>query len=249
MKDKSFVFKHFLLKGTSVALLLFGGASLSPAQTVATLDEIIVTAGRAEESRREITSNVSVIGEDDIAASAASTLADLVTEHGLQVYTQGDSSFVYIRGFGSGSLSSEIENSVLTLINGRRVGNANLALIGLANVERIEIIRGPAAVQYGPAAMGGVINIITKQGRGMERPYVSVEAGIGSDALHRERVALGGASGGFDFALGFTGYGRGDVTTTGGRRWYNTEIGRNTSLNADLGYTIADNHRAGINFN
>jgi vitamin B12 transporter len=248
---KDIVFKLSLLKGVLTALLLSGGVSLSAAQTIATLDEVVVTANRAEESRREITSNVTVIDENDIAASTASTLADLVMEHGLQVYTQGDNSGVYIRGLGYGSASmvTEMENSVLTLVNGRRIGNANLMLVGLANVERVEIIRGPAAVQYGPAAMGGVINIITKQGRGMERPYVSVEAGIGSDSLHRERIAFGGAGGGFDFALGFTSNGRGDVTTPDGRRWYNTEISSNTSLNTDLGYTIAGNHRAGINFN
>jgi vitamin B12 transporter len=137
---------------------------------------------------------------------------------------------------------------VLTLVNGRRVGNTNLALVGLANVKRIEIIRGPAAVQYGPAAMGGVINVITKQGVGMDAPYVSAEAGIGSDAMHREKFSFGGAGGGFDFALGLTNYGRDDVTIEGGRRWYNTEIGHNTLLNTDLGYTIADSHRVGINF-
>ena len=248
MKGITLVFKLFY-KIVSAAIILAGGATLLPAQVIATLDEVVVTASRAEESRREITSNVTVIGEEDIAASTASTLADLAAEHGLQVYTQGDSSSVYIRGFGSGSLSSEIENSVLTLINGRRVGNANLALVGLANVERIEIIRGPSAVQYGPAAMGGVINIITKQGRGTDTPYVSAEAGIGSDAMHREKVAFGGAAGGFDFALGLTNYGRDDVTVENGQRWYNTKIGHNTLLNTDLGYTIVDNHRIGINFN
>jgi len=248
MKVIPLVFKLFF-KIISAALILTGGATLLSAQAIATLDEIVVTASRAEESRREITSNVTVIGEEDIAASNASTLADLVTEHGFQIYTQGDISQVYIRGFGSGSLSSEIENSVLTLINGRRAGNANLALVGLANVERIEIIRGPSAVQYGPAAMGGVINVITKQGRGMDTPYVSAEAGIGSDAMHRENIAFGGAAGGFDFALGLTNYGRDDVTVENGQRWYNTKIGRNTLLNTDLGYTIADSHRVGINFN
>jgi vitamin B12 transporter len=248
MTGRPFVFKLFL-KIISAALLLCGGASLLSAQTAATLDEVVVTANRAEESRREVTSNVTVIGEEDIAASTAATLADLAAEHGLQVYTSGDTGNVYIRGFGSGSMASEIENSVLTLVNGRRIGNANLALLGLANVQRIEIIRGPAAVQYGPAAMGGVINVITKQGVGMDAPYVSAEMGIGSDALHRERISFGGAGGGFDFALGFTNYGRDDVTTPDGRRWYNTEISRNTSLNTDFGYTITDSHRVGINFN
>ena len=249
MKDKRFVFKRFLLKGTSAALLLCVGASLSPAQTIATLDEVVVTATRTEESRREVTSNVTVIGENEIEASSASTLADLVAEHGFLVITSGDSSHVQIRGYGSLTLAAEPANTVLTLINGRRVNNSNLALVGLANVERVEIIRGPAAMQYGPSAMGGVINIITKQGRGMDKPYFSLEAGIGSDSLHREKISLGGAGGGFDFAIGLTNYGRGDVTVSEGWRWYGTEIMRNTFLNTDLGYTIADNHRAGFNLN
>ena len=250
VKNNRFVFKRFLLNGAFAALLLCGGVSLLPAQTgqaVTTLDEIVVTANRAEESRREVASNVTVISEDDIAASTASTLADLAVEYGLQVYTTGDNSNVYIRGYGSGSMASEVSNSLLILINGRRVGTANLALVGLANIKRVEIIRGPAAVQYGPAAMGGVINVITKQG--MDSSYISVETGIGSDALHRERISFGGTGGGFDFALGLTNHGRDDVTTSGGRRWYHTEIDHNTALNADLGYTIADIHRAGVNFN
>ena len=249
MKDKRFVFKKFLLKEIFVTLLLCGGVSLSSAQVVTTLDEIVVTANRAEESRREITSNVTVIGEDEITASTATTLADLMVEHGLQVYTTGDTSNVYIRGFGSGTVAAEAENNVLTLFNGRRIGNANLGLVGLANVERIEIIRGPAAVQYGPAAMGGVINIITKQGRGTDKPYFSAEAGSGSDALYRQNFSFGGESRGLDFAMGFSNYYRDDVTVSDGRQWYNTKINRNSSMNADLGYTIADNHRAGISFN
>jgi vitamin B12 transporter len=119
----------------------------------------------------------------------------------------------------------------------------------LSNVERVEIIRGPAAVQHGSSAMGGVINVITKQGAGADEIWFSAEGGIGSDALHRERIAFVGGGGGFDFALGLTNSGRSDLTTSGGRRWYNTEIGRSTLLNADLGYSIAGNHRAGINFN
>jgi vitamin B12 transporter len=249
MKDNRFALKHFLLKGASAALLLCGGASQVSAQTVATLDEVVVTATRAEESRREVTSNVTVIGETEIAASTASNLADLMVEQGFMVVTSGDASHVQIRGYGSLTLATEPANTVLTLINGRRVNNPNLAIVGLANVERIEIIRGPAAVQYGPSAMGGVINIITKQGRGVDKPYLSAEAGIGSDAMHREKISFGGAGGGFDFAVGLTNYGRDDVTVSEGRRWYGTEIMRNTLLNTDIGYTIADNHRAGFNFN
>ena len=249
MKERPFVFKLFLTMIAAAVLLCGGALPLSAQTTIATMDEIVVTASRAEESRREVTSNVTIIDENEIAASTATTLTDLMAQQGFLVITTGDSSHVQIRGFGSLSVATEPSNTVLMLVNGRRVGNPSLSLVGLANVERIEIIRGPAAVQYGPSAMGGVINIITKQGRGMDTPSVSVEAGLGSDALHRQRASIGGAGGGFDFALGITNYGRDDVTIAEGRRWYGTKIMRNTLLNTDLGYTIADAHRAGFNFN
>ena len=242
---------HFVVKALCAVLLLLGGVLPLPAQATeqqaVTLDEVVITASRTEESTREISSNITVINERDIEGSTASTLADLVEQNGFFVVTTGDTTNVQIRGFGNLSMTTEAENTVLILVNGRRIGNSNLAMMGLSNVKQVEIIRGPAAVQYGSSALGGVINIIT--GKGTSTPYVSAEAGFGSDALHREKFSFGGAGKGFDFALGITNYGSGDVTTSGGRRWYHSEIGHNTLLNADLGYTIADNHRAGINFN
>jgi len=85
MKDILFVFKHFLLKGASAALLSCCGVFLLSAQTIATLDEVVVTATRAEESRREVTSNITVIGEEEIAASTASTLTDLMAQQGFYI--------------------------------------------------------------------------------------------------------------------------------------------------------------------
>ena len=52
------------------------------------------------------------------------------------------------------------------LLNGRRAGTGNVAMIMTRDIERVEIVRGPGAVQYGSAAMGGVTNIITRQGDG-----------------------------------------------------------------------------------
>ena len=212
------------------------------------LGTMVVTASRTQEAKRELSSNVTIIGEEEIKASAASTMADLMAQQGFMIVTTGDTSAVQIRGFGNLSVPNEAENTVLTLINGRRVGNANLAIIGLANVERVEIIRGPSAVQYGSSAMGGVINIITKRGT-EDKPFFSAEAGIGSDDLSREKIAFGGAVGGFDYALGLTNFRRDDVTTSGDGRWYHTDISHNTAANVDLGYTFARNHRIGINYN
>jgi vitamin B12 transporter len=250
------------LKLIPLALVLSGGVSTSPlwAQTsdtheagarefyvsANTLDAIVVTASRTQEHKREVTSNVTVIGEEDIKASSASTVADVLVQQGFFVVTTGDTSNVQIRGFGSLSMTTEYENSVLVLLNGRRTGTSNLVLAGLANVERIEIIRGPSAVQYGSSALGGVINIITKQGT--EKPAGSLEIGLGSDGLTREKLALSGATNGFDYSFGVTNYKRDDLTMNDGERWYHSEVKHNTMLDLDLGYTFNENHRVGVNY-
>ena len=226
------------------AALMLVGTALANERT---MDTVVVTASRTQELKRELSNNVTIIDEAEIKASPASTVAGLAQQHGLFVVTTGDTSNVQIRGYGNLSMSNEPENTVLTLVNGRRIGTANLGIMGLANVERIEIIRGPSAVQYGSSALGGVINIITKRGT-EDKPYFSVEAGGGSDGLVREKLALGGAFSGFDLSLGLTNFSRQDVTTAEGGRWYHTDIDRNTTANLDLGYTFAENHRIGLSY-
>ncbi len=60
-------------------------------------------------------------------------------------------------------------------------------------IERIEIVRGPGSVLYGDAAIGGVINIITKKGKG--KPVFNASVLAGSYGLHNERVGVSGADG------------------------------------------------------
>ena len=61
---------------------------------------------------------------------------------------------------------SSLSSRVLILVNGTNAGTINLAKIPTDDIERIEIVKGPSSVLYGPSAMGGVINIITKEGKG-----------------------------------------------------------------------------------
>ncbi|MGC4080689.1 MAG: TonB-dependent receptor plug domain-containing protein [Vicinamibacterales bacterium] len=111
-------------------------------------DTVVVTANRESQPTREITSNVTVLDGDTITSSTAKTVTDLIIEQGFNSASYGDVAGVQIRGFGQLSGTPEHTNTVLVLLNGRRTGNANLTLIGLKNVERVEIIRGPSAVQY-----------------------------------------------------------------------------------------------------
>lgn len=209
-------------------------------------DTVVVTATRESAPTRDITSNVTVIDQEDIKASTAKTLTDLIVEQGFNSVSYNDVAGVQIRGFGQVSGPPEHTNTVLILLNGRRTGNANLTLTGLKNVERIEIIRGPSAVQFGSSAMGGVINIITRSGT--EVPTASVELGVGSDDLARQQFGFSGAAGGFDVALGLTNYGRDDMTTSGGRQWYHTGIDHNVNVNVDAGYSINANNRASVSY-
>ncbi len=69
-----------------------------------------------------------------------------------------------MRGFGDASVTR-----VLVLVDGRRVNRPDLAgtnwlQVPVEDVERVEVVRGPASVLYGDHAVGGVINIITKKG-------------------------------------------------------------------------------------
>jgi vitamin B12 transporter len=230
------------------AIVSGGGGGPLWAQTASTLDTVVVTASRAQERVREVSSNVTIITENDIKASTASTVADILMEQGFNAVTTGDTTGVQIRGFGTLSMPNEYENTILFLLNGRRTGNSNAAVMGLANVERIEIIRGPSAVQYGSSALGGVINVITRQGK-EGKPVISVEAGLGSDNLTREKLAVSGAANGFDYALGASNYKRDDLTTSKFGRWYHTAIDHNTMANLDLGYTFDKNHRVGLSYN
>jgi vitamin B12 transporter len=233
-------------KIVALTLMALGGPQALWAQDANILDTTVVTANRLQERAREVSSNVTVINEADIKASTASTVADVLVQQGFYVVTTGDSSSVQIRGYGSWSMANEYENTVLILLNGRRTGSSNLALANLANVERIEIIRGPSAVQYGSNAMGGVINIITK--KGMEKPVASLELGLGSDGLKREKLALSGAKNDFDYALGVTNYKRNDMTMNDGDRWRHTSVRHNSMVDLDLGYTFNENHRVGVNY-
>ena len=230
-------------------LALFTPA-IASAQNEATLDTVVVTASRAEESLREVSSNVTVISEKQIKNSTANNLGDLLKQQGFYVYDNlGGSQDLQIRGIQS-EIGNPVasETRVLILINGRRTGITNLGPVGLSNIERIEIIRGPAAVQYGSSALGGVVNLITKQGKEGEF-WGAAETGVGSFNLYKNSLGFGGAANNFDFSAGITHLKRGDFesnTTTG---ITHDSFDGHTTINLDLGYTWFEKHRLGLNFN
>lgn len=167
--------KVVLLSGVAVGAMavLSGGAqaqgALNENGEIVLKTITVTTPLRRASALERSTSSVTVIGEKDIKQSAAPDLQSLLKTYTGVTMTanggQGATSGVSLRGFSS--------SQTLVLVNGVRMGSAtsgtpNLSSIPLASIERIEIAKGGHSAQYGADAMGGIINIITKQGGACE---------------------------------------------------------------------------------
>lgn len=239
----------------SLLLLTMVAPGLAPAAETggtpagaAALDEVVVTAARVSESVREVSADVLVIGPEEIAASPARNVGELLTDKGLGSVSRypGELISLDLRGFKTAPYGNDLKAHVLVLQNGRRAGTGNLAKIMTANVERIEIIRGPGAVQYGSAAMGGVINVITRRGEG--RPSAALSGTIGSFGYDEGGVLVAGEQQGLDFSGSFSRAGMDDYDTGAGDRFYNTGYDHIDHYSLNAGYTFLARHRLGAIF-
>jgi outer membrane receptor for ferrienterochelin and colicins len=126
------------------------------------LDPVVVTATRTARAADEVSVPVSVIGRQAIESQGAARVTDLLANQpGLTINTDHGSG-LQIRG-----LSSEY---TLVLVDGepiigRSAGTLDLDRLTTANVERVEIVRGPTSSLYGSDALAGVVNLITKRPR------------------------------------------------------------------------------------
>ncbi len=138
-------------------------AQTPQASVVEKIPAIIVTANRWAEPLAETLAQATVITRDDIDAAPAATLAELLQRRaGVEIRATGGSgqpSSVFIRGANS--------THTLVLIDGQRVGSSTTGstafeALALDNIERIEVVKGPRSGLYGADAIGGVIQIFTR---------------------------------------------------------------------------------------
>ncbi len=189
-------------KMTALLLVLAGGAFPVGAQEPAEpeIGEVVVTATRTADPVGAATKSFTVITAEEIEAKQAQTVREaLRTVPGLNLIQQG----------GLGTLTTTFlrgskSNHTLFLIDGVPVNSPTLDLFDLAdlsteNVDRIEIVRGPQSTLYGSAAMGGVVNIITRTGRGTPTHRVRLEAG--SHSTFRETLSSAGGGAEWDYAV------------------------------------------------
>lgn len=231
-----------------VFLFIFSVPTDAPAQS--RLDPVVVTATREPRALGLSVADVVVIDSERIRNSTADSVEDLLRrEAGVQLTRSGgpgQPSGYLVRGAST--------SSTLVLIDGVRVGAATLGQVqlealSLAQVDRIEVLRGPASSLYGADAVGGVIQIFTRRGDGA--PRVSGGAAIGNHRSWQADIGIGGSQAGFDYAASI-GHERSGGTSALRR---NDAFGNfnpdddgfsRTFGNARLGYAPAAGHRVGI---
>ena len=133
--------------------------ALTPAAS--RLDQIVVTAARREQRLADVAVTTEVVSRREIEQSGASDLAAVLTEQtGIQL--QGGhptGSGVMLQGIGSERVLVLLDGQPLV---GRLSGNFDLARLPTSIIERVEIVKGPQSTLYGSEAMGGVINVVTR---------------------------------------------------------------------------------------
>ncbi|ACD90133.1 TonB-dependent receptor [Chlorobium limicola DSM 245] len=210
--------------------------------------ELVVTSSRVEEEKKNVTTNITVISKEEIKQSSAKDLGDLLAEKNLGTVHKypGTLTSIGIRGFRTESHGNDLQGKVLVLLNGRRAGTGNLAKIAVGEIDRIEIIHGPAAVQYGTAAIGGVINVITARGSGEPGLFFAQE--LGSSDYTRTTLGTSGKIGNLDFSGSVSLSEMGDYKTGSGKTYYNTAYDDQTSGSLNIGYEFTPGHRVGVNY-
>lgn len=193
--EKAIARAESLPASQSAAAQAAAGVDTEPAPSASTqeddgsrpYEERVVTASRRAQSSLEVPNATTVITAEDIRASGANSLQELLRRvPGAEVMALGvGSANVSLRGF-----NQRLSNKVLVLVDGRTEYQDFLGLtiwgaipVELSDIERIEVIRGPGSTLYGASAMLGVINIITRAPGTGPRARVELGGG-GGDSLN-----------------------------------------------------------------
>lgn len=159
---------------------------------VIALQDVIITSNRMELKKKQMPQKLDIITMKDIEMNPSLDVGDIIKKMGALDVIQrpGVATYATIRGFRPPVEPGRINPEVTVLINGRPSGTQNLALFDPNSIERIEILKGAAGAIYGSSAMGGIINIITKQSKG--KVTGNVFGGYGSFKTSEMGYSVGG---------------------------------------------------------
>ncbi|MES2451692.1 MAG: TonB-dependent receptor [Pseudomonadota bacterium] len=188
--------KHYLLAGCSLALAVATGASPVLAQDAPAtapvasngeddrqLGDVVVTARRRAESLQMTPVAVTALNDAELSARNVTSLLDVANYTpnvvvGSQTSTGSQSGGFFIRGIGQDRSGITFDQGVGLYIDDVYYARSDNALLGIVDVDRIEVLRGPQGTLFGKNTIGGAIRYITKQPTDTLGGYV--DATIGS---------------------------------------------------------------------
>jgi vitamin B12 transporter len=214
------------------------------------MDTVVVTASRTEQKLSDTLDTTTVISRDDIERIQPRDLTDLLRREVGIDYTRsggkGSNSSLFVRGTNS--------NQVVILVDGARMnstsnGAASLELFDLENIDHIEVVRGPSSSLYGNDAIGGVIQIFTRKGKG--EPSTTVKTGFGSNAETINAINTGGmvnnthynVSTSYEKTNGINNTNKNNLSYDRDHDGY-----RNSSVAAAIGHDFDGGHEVGMTF-
>ena len=151
-----------------------------------TLEEVVVSATKTAEKRKDIPNAVIIKDDMDIQESTAYSIGELLAnEPGIDWRTYGNyggaAQEIHIRGM-SGDATQVFINGVN--VNSPSLGIADVSKIPLSSIEHVEVIKGSGSLLYGTGAMGGTVNIITKRPK-RDKMDLEVKAGYGTQGTYQ----------------------------------------------------------------
>ena len=159
------------------------------------LRQTVVTATRSEQDLASLVADVSIVDRQTIERSGAVGVADLLARlPGVELSRnggQGSNTSVFLRGAESRFTAVFIDG---IRIDSQATGGATWEQLPLSRIERIEVLRGPAAAVYGSDAVGGVVQLFTRRGDGPAAPTVGI--GFGSRGTRTAEAGVSGSFGG-----------------------------------------------------
>lgn len=165
------------------------------------LGSVIVSATKTPTYQHQVGASTTVITAEDLAGGANKSVYEILKQvPGVSVDSLG-----HFGGAVSINIRGAKRGQTLVMIDGVEVYDPmavskdfDFAHLNSTNIERIEIVRGPQSTLYGSDAMAGVINIITKQGKGPVKIETMLE--IGSHNTYMESIGVSGSEEKIDFS-------------------------------------------------
>jgi len=190
-----------VLAGASLCVGAAHAAPATDAVVIAALDAVVVSANRTEQPVTDVVADVTVVDREAIDRSGAASVAEVLARlPGVSIVTNGgpaSTTSVYLRGAETRFTAVFVDG---VRVDSQSTGGASWQGIPLAHIERIEVLRGPAAAVYGSDAVAGVVQLFTRQGE--EGFFPSVHAGVGTHHTHDLSASLRGGQGAVDYSLG-----------------------------------------------